>query len=63
MTDEDKIRVFRKLKLSIYDLELIRGAIRDQSIFYFKAGIEDRHKYLKDLDKKIKLIIEKEYPI
>lgn len=60
MNEEDKKRLHRKVKLSLYDLERIRGAIRDQMTFYFKAGVDDQYEYLKGLDKMLKEAIEKE---
>lgn len=63
MNEEDKKRLYRKVKLSLYDLERIRDAIRDQLAFYSRNGVEDQRDYLKELDKTIQEAIVKERAI
>ena len=54
MTDDDKKRLFRKLKLSLYDLDLILNSLNDTKSFYFRNGIEDRYEELDNLTRFIK---------
>ena len=49
MTDDDKKRLFRKIKLSLYDLDLILNSLNDTKSFYFRNGVEDRYEELDNL--------------
>jgi hypothetical protein len=60
MTNEDKKRLYRKTKLTIYDLEKLLNFTKDKKTFYFKAGNEAEVNYLQSLENKLKLAIEKE---
>jgi hypothetical protein len=54
MNEEDKQRLFRNLKLSLYDLEKIVGMVRDRKGSYFRIGDKEETAYLQDLENRLK---------
>lgn len=58
--NEDKKRLSRNLKLSLYDLEKIIGMVRDRKGSYFRMGDKEETAYLQDLENRLKDFIPKE---
>lgn len=60
MNEQDKQRLFRNIKVSLYDLEKIVGMVRDRKSSYFRMGDKEETAYLQDLEDRLKDSIPKE---
>ncbi len=60
MTPEDKKRLFRKVTLTLWELEEILTMTREVKLLYYRHGKEEALKDMVALEDKIKLAIRSE---
>lgn len=59
LSEEDQKRLYREVKLTLYDINKLVQSVKDTRSFFFQRGDQEKVQYLNDLIERLEKFYEK----